>query len=75
MRSDVAYGRYSVPGASCSSSCARPSTKLAHTAGEAPKRYSSSHACRRKLRISAKYASFAPPSPGSGQASSGSDQL
>ncbi len=55
MRSDVPYGMNMVPSASACSSCWRPATKDEHTAGEAPNRYSSRKAWRRKLRISAKY--------------------
>ena len=58
MRSEVPCGMYMVPSPSVCSSCWRPATKLEHTAGEAPNRYSSRKAWRRKLRISAKYCSL-----------------
>ena len=66
MRSEVPCGMNMLPSPSGCSSCGRPATKLEHSAGEAPNRYSSRKAWRRKLRISAKYSSLE---------TSGSDQL
>ena len=55
MRSEVACGMCSVCPASGCNSWSRPATKLEHTAGDAPNRYSSRNEWRRKLRISPKY--------------------